>query len=242
VSDEKRPSRICDSDGTEDSQGQNYLVAILDQFLGGLTPTGDSDSEGQMLNAQVFMKITTSAVFAGGLRESLIALLRSPHHIEHGIREALADALERGASGETPEESGLSSWKLQIVGLGSGKGTQNNQGEQVRARQRWGVVGQFMQSQIASKGAVHGAREKAISAAMKQFNVSRESAEKSLRYVQRRELWVKNMEQILSVDYADDSHRDMAFGMYRLEYDTLHARHKDAPANRLAEASKFKSL
>lgn len=242
MSDKNLSRHTFGSDNGENSQGDNGIVALLHQFLGELTRTGDPEFDGPMLNAQVAMKIATNAVFTGGLRESLIALLRSPYRIEPFIREALADALERGASAETPEESGLHSWKLQLVGLGAGKGTQNNQGEQVRARRRWANMGQFMQNEIASNGAKHGAREKAIYATTKKYNnISRQLAEKSLRYFQERECWVENINRILNTSFIDDIHRHMTLESYRLEYDILHAHHKDAPAARLAEVEKFNS-
>lgn len=242
MSDENPSSRTFGSDDGENGQGDNGIVALLHQFLGELTPTGDPEFDGPMLNARAAMKIATNAVFTGGLRESLIALLRSPYNIEPFIRDALADALERGASAETLEESGLHSWKLQLVGLGAGKGTQNNQGEQVRARRRWGNIGQFMQNEIASNGAKHGAREKAICAAIEKYNnISRQLAEKSLKYFQERQCWVENVNRILNTSFIDDIHRHTILESYHLEYDILHAHHKDAPAERLAEVEKFNS-
>ena len=224
--------------GGEHSAGGEGIVALLRQFFSQLTPTGDAAFDGPALNAQVAMKIATNAVFTGGLRESLVALLRSPYDIDPFIRGALADALERGASGETREQSGLQFWKLQIVGLGEGKGTENNKGEQMRVRRRWGLIGQFMQSEIASDGMKHGARERAICAAREQFGISREAAEKSLRYFKKREEWVAEVAKILNTSFADVIHRNTTFELYRVEYDTLHVHHKDAPANRLAQMGK----
>ena len=223
-----------DAVSQNDQLSAAMMVAIMRKFLGDPFVTGIDHFDGPMLNVQVTMRLATDSVFTGGLRESLIALLRSPHEIAPYIRHALADALERGASSETSLESGLHSWKLQIVGLGTGKGRQNNQGEGVRTRRKWGEVGEFLERTIHLDGK-RGKRKRAIAAAKQQFNVGDEYVEKAYKYFGDREKWVVEVSRIQATEFLDEKHRQLAFEGLRLEYDALHAHNRNTPNNRLTK-------
>lgn len=195
------------------------FAAIARMFLGDPAPEAGS----QVLNAQVAMILATNAVFSGGLRESLIALLRSQHEIAPYIRNQLADALERGASQANPDQYRLGepTWRLAISGFGDGSGTKNNVGEQVRTRRRRGNIGQFMR-ELISHGDSKVGRQDAMKEASTKFGVSEQSADKALSYFDARERWIDERRTI--EPFSSELPSELARELDRLEYDGLHVK------------------
>jgi len=192
--------------------------------------TGNPAIDGPILNAQAVARISAHGNLIGGLRESLIALLRSNCEIAPYVRSELASALERGASDEDANTPGSEGWSLKIVGLSK----QKSQGERTRTRRDWAKIGEFIRRTITEDEGPRGSRERALKAAQSKFGVGREKAEKSLKYFEDREKWVAERERIIGEEYVDKRHKAYALEASRIEFDQLHARSASAPAKQIA--------